>query len=430
MFLDEATISVTGGNGGNGCVSWRREKYVAKGGPDGGDGGNGGAIYIQADANTDTLSLYRSVKRFTAEKGGFGQGQQKHGKNGDDLLLIVPPGTLVKEGDSILADLKVHGEEVVVVKGGRGGFGNAHFKSSTRQRPDFAENGEPGETKEITLELKLVADVGIIGYPSVGKSTLISVVSSAKPKIGDYPFTTLVPNLGVVDIDDRSFVMCDVPGLIEHASEGKGLGHQFLKHIERCAIILHLLDVSREDLVADYNTIRKELEAYSETLASKKELVMLSKIDLLPDGIDSLVSELNAAGVPVKGGLSAATHLGTTELLRTLLPMVLQHKEETVEFEEDEERVVLTPHVDDNRMGSYTISVEDDGTVRVTGKRIEQLTIMTNFNSEGGIMRFKDVLKKVGLDKALLRHKANKAPAVYIGKVQVDPYLYYTDETN
>lgn len=297
--------------------------------------------------------------------------------------MVVPPGTLVKEGDTVIADLTENGEEVLVVGGGRGGYGNAHFKSSTRQRPDFAEQGEPGASKAITLELKLVADVGIVGYPSVGKSTLISVVSSAKPKIGDYPFTTLVPNLGVVDVDDRSFVMCDVPGLIEKASEGKGLGHQFLKHIERCAIILHLLDVSREDLVADYKAIRKELEAYSEILAHKKELVMLSKIDLLPDGPDQVIANLNAAGIPVRGGISAAAHIGTNELLKILLPLVLMHKEEIAESIDPDEPVVLTPHIDDDRMGSYSIAVDDDGTVRVAGKRIEQLTIMTNFNAEG-----------------------------------------------
>ena len=432
MFLDEATISVTGGKGGNGCVSWRREKYVSKGGPDGGDGGHGGGVFIQADPNTDTLSLYRSVKRFEAEKGGFGQGKNKHGKNGNDLLLVVPPGTLVKEGDQVLADLKDPGQEYKVVSGGRGGYGNAHFKSSTRQRPDFAENGEPGEHKQITLELKLVADVGIIGYPSVGKSTLISVVSSAKPKIADYPFTTLIPNLGVVEVDDRSFVLCDVPGLIEQASEGKGLGHQFLKHIERCAILLHVLDVTRAMhdgeldaalLKKDYDAIRKELEAYSPTLAEKQEIVVLNKIDVLPDGPDDILAELQQLGVPAEAGISAATHLGTADILRKLLPHVLEAKEQADQPKDSEETTVLTPHLEDERMGSYTLSTDEDGTVHVHGKRIEQFTVMTNFHSEGAILRFKDVLRKIGLDKAIAKERKQTDAAVYIGNIEVTDFI-------
>lgn len=432
MFIDEVSITVTGGNGGNGCVSWRREKYVAKGGPDGGDGGNGGGVFIQADSNTDTLSVYRSVKKFQAENGSAGHGQRKHGKNGNDLLLVVPPGTYIKHGDDVVADLQQHGEEVLVVQGGRGGYGNAHFKSSTRQRPDFAEKGEPGETKAITLELKLVADVGIIGYPSVGKSTLISVVSSAKPKIADYPFTTLVPNLGVVEIDDRSFVMCDVPGLIEQASEGKGLGHQFLKHIERCAILLHVLDVTRamadgelkaERLIADYHAIRKELEAYSETLKSKPEIVVLNKVDTVSEGTDRLMQELNAAGIPVEATISAAAHTGTQELLRRLLPVVLEHKEAVQVAPEADERTVLTPHQEDPRMSSYVLTKNDDGSLTVTGKRIEQFAVMTDFGSEGSILRFKDVLRKIGLDKAIKRERPSEDAEVYIGNTRVTDHI-------
>lgn len=423
MFLDEATITVTGGNGGNGCVSWRREKYIPKGGPDGGDGGRGGSVFIQADPNTDTLSLYRSVKKFQAENGGFGQGQNKHGKNGNDLLLVVPPGTLIKEGDSILADLTHTGDEYCVVQGGRGGFGNAHFKSSVRQRPDFAEKGEPGSSKVITLELKLVADVGIIGLPSVGKSTLISVVSSAKPKIAEYEFTTLVPNLGVVEVHDRSFVMCDVPGLIEDASKGKGLGHQFLKHIERCAVLLHLLDATHgETVVKDYNTIRKELEAHSPALAEKTEVVVLNKIDVV-DNADALIHALKKSGINVQAKISAAAHMGTDDLMKTLLPVIIDYKQQAEKLEPTEDHVVLTPHIDDDRMHSYTLTKDDDGTIHISGKRIEQFTKMTNFMSEGAIMRFKDVLKKVGLDKALKKERTSDDTAVFIGDIQVDEYL-------
>jgi len=296
MFLDEAHIEVIGGTGGRGAVSWRREKYVAKGGPDGGDGGKGGDIIMEADENTDTLSNYASRKKFEADIGRYGSGNNRHGKNGEDRMLKVPPGTTitVMEGKTslgVLADLHEHGDRIIVAHGGRGGFGNGHFVSSVRQRPDFAELGEPGQIRTLKLELKLVADVGIIGYPSVGKSTLISVISNSRAKIGNYPFTTLTPNLGVVKAHDRDYVVCDVPGLIEGASEGKGLGDKFLRHIERCGVIIHMLDLSRallegneidtDALVKDYRAIRKELDAYSSILNEKRELVVLNKIDLV-----------------------------------------------------------------------------------------------------------------------------------------------------
>lgn len=415
MFLDEATITVTGGNGGNGCISFRREKYVAKGGPDGGDGGRGGSVYIEADSNTDTLSDFRSVKKFKAEAGDNGAGKNMHGKDGNDLLLVVPPGTLVKQGETILADLDDEGDDVVVVKGGRGGFGNAHFTSSVRQKPDFAENGEPGQTAEITLELKLVADVGIIGFPSVGKSTLISVVSAAKPKIAAYEFTTLVPNLGVVNVDDRSYVMCDVPGLIENASEGKGLGHQFLKHIERCGVLLHILDASRENIVEDYKIIRGELEKHSPILMEKKELIVINKTDI--------AQEYDAGDLEIFAEISAATHNGTEELKKKLLPIVLKEREVRKEVLVEKEDVVLKPHLETDKMSSYTIQRQPDGSVLVSGKRLEQLTVMTEFNSEGGIMRWLDIIEKIGLKKALKKELGNESAQVYIGKTRVDAYL-------
>ena len=431
MFLDEATITVTGGKGGDGCISWRREKYIAKGGPNGGDGGKGGSVYIQADSNTDTLSDYRSTKNFKAQKGGSGEGSNKHGKNGDDLLLVVPPGTLVKQHDAVIADLMTEGDEIEVVTGGRGGYGNAHFKGPTRQRPDFAEKGEPGTTKQISLELKMVADVGIIGYPSVGKSTLISVISSAKPKIADYPFTTLVPNLGVVKNNNRSYVVCDVPGLIENASEGKGLGHQFLKHIERCGALLHMLDLSRamvegaidpSKLVDDYRAIRKELEAYSKTLAEKEEVIVISKSDLWAEDIDGVIEELQNSGINVHSSISGATHAGIEDLTAHLLAVVLAART-AVPAPKQKPDVVLTPHLEDERMGSYKIARDEDGTIRVSGKRIEQFTVMTEFNSEGAVLRFKDVLDKIGLGKAIARERGETSSEVYIGKIRVDPYI-------
>lgn len=415
MFLDEATITVHGGKGGNGCVSWRREKYVPKGGPDGGDGGNGGSIIIQADPNTDTLSDYRSVKNFTAQSGESGAGRKKNGKSGDDLVLFVPPGTLIKEGGAILADLREASDVFTVVEGGRGGFGNAHFTSAVRQRPDFAENGEPGEVKEITLELKLVADVGIIGLPSVGKSTLISVLSAAKPKIAAYEFTTLVPNLGVVHVDDRSFVLCDIPGLIKDASEGKGLGHQFLKHIERCGALIHVLDASRGNLEEDYRTIRAELEKYSTKLKEKRELIVINKLDIAP--------ESDAGSLDVWMHISAAAHTGTQELTKKLLPIVLEERAKRLTEADSRDPVILQPHLDDAKMGSYTITKSEDGSIYVAGKRIEQLTVMTDFSSEGGLMRWKDIVEKIGLKKAIQKERGEQESSVFIGEIQVDAYL-------
>jgi GTP-binding protein len=430
MFLDEATITVTGGTGGSGCVSWRREKYIPKGGPDGGDGGNGGGVFIQADSNTDTLSDFRSTKVFKAENGSIGAGQNKHGKQGNDLLIVVPPGTLIKEGDTVIADLAHQGDEVRVATGGRGGYGNAHFKSSTRQKPDFAEKGEPGITKKIHLELKLVADIGIIGLPSVGKSTLISVISAAKPKIADYPFTTLVPNLGVVKADNRTFVVCDVPGLIEKASEGKGLGHTFLKHIERCGALLHMLDLERaltegkidaSVLIEDYKTIRTELGAYSPTLAEKTEIVVINKSDLTTESLESVIAELNKAGVEVSAAISAATHGGTDDLVLRLLTVVLDERAKP-EPEPEVTKTVLKPHEEEISMGAYSISKDDTG-IHITGKRIEQLTKMTDFSSSGALLRFKDVLDRIGLKNAINRERGDTDAKVFIGDISIDSYL-------
>lgn len=432
MFLDEAIITVQGGVGGRGCVSYRREKYVPKGGPDGGDGGKGGDILIVADENTDTLSAFASTKNFEADKGRFGMGKNKNGREGEDLLLKVAPGTVVYEivdgKELLLADMTRTGDKLLVVLGGRGGFGNTHFKSSTRQTPDFAELGEPGESKQLKLELKLVADVGIIGYPSVGKSMLISVVSSAKPKIADYPFTTIIPNLGVVNVDDRSFIICDVPGLIEGASEGKGLGDQFLRHIERCGILLHMLDVSRalddpKKLIEDYKAIRNELSTYSTTLAKKKEIVVLNKIDLIPDDIKRFEDVLKRdGGIELFMSISAATKNGTDNLMKKMLPIVIEERGKRLELKEDEDMPVLQPHLTSDRMGAYHMDTKIEG-IFVTGKRLEQFTKMTDFSKEGGVRRFRDVLERIGLKKALIKERGESGLPVYIGEIRVDGYL-------
>lgn len=414
MFIDEATITVYGGKGGDGCVSWRREKYVPRGGPFGGDGGMGGSVILRADQNTDTLSDFRSRKDFKAEDGEPGRSKRMHGKNGQDRILLVPPGTLARTSDGhIIADLSLPGDEFLVAHGGRGGYGNAHFLSATRQRPDFAEKGEPGEEKDVAMELKLVGDVGIIGLPSVGKSTLISVISSARPKIADYPFTTLVPNLGVVNTSGRSFIVCDVPGLIEGASEGKGLGVKFLKHVERCGVLVHLLDASHEDVVSDYRALRRELERYSPTLADKREIIVLNKID---------VGSCSVADLPIFARISAATHAGIDDFIKRLLTIVLEERVKREAFVEIEEVPVLTPSVESTRMGAYKISKEPDGSLLITGKRLEQFTKMTNFGSGDGVRRFRDVIERIGLLKAIEREKAG-ADVIRIGDIPIQNYL-------
>lgn len=442
MFKDEAIIDVKGGKGGKGCLAWRREKYVAKGGPSGGDGGNGGHVMLTANANTDTLSDFTSRKRFEAEAGDAGGGNNRAGRGGEDLVLFVPPGTSVIDTtdgkNELIADLRNDGDSVVVAHGGRGGYGNAHFATSVRQRPDFAELGEPGEHLIVRLELKLVADVGIIGYPSVGKSTLISVISAARPKIAAYPFTTLVPNLGVVSVGERDFVVADIPGLIEGASEGKGLGHEFLRHIERCGVLVHVLDLSRalregnvvdvHQLDLDYRAIRKELELYSPTLGKKRELVVLNKTDLLGGDVSDVVSELKKHGIHVFASISAAAKQGTDDLTKKLLPIVLEERERREKLLDDEEEgaakelPVIKPHENTMKMGAYRIENKGDKLV-IRGKRLEQFTVMTNFDNAGAVNRFRDVAERIGLSRAIKRALDGKDLPVYIGTIRVDEEL-------
>ncbi len=430
MFLDHATIDVSGGNGGNGSVAWRREKYVPEGGPAGGDGGRGGNIIIKADPNTDTLSDYASRKKFKAKDGEKGGGKNCAGHEGDDVILCVPPGTMVydlsdEKKPRLIADLQTTGDQLIAGRGGKGGFGNAHFKTSTRQAPDFAELGEPGEKRKVRLELKLVADVGIIGYPSVGKSSLIAAVSRARPKIADYPFTTLVPNLGVVKVFDREFVLCDVPGLIEGASEGKGLGYQFLKHIERCGILIHVLDVDREDILEDYKSIRKELKSFSPELAKKPEFVVLNKIDIVQGDVKPWTDALKKAKIKVFATISAVTHKGTEELMKKLLPIVLEEKERRIEESkepvDEKDLPVIQPHLLSEKMGAFRIEHVPQGLL-VRGKRLEQFTAMTDFANASGRSRFRDVAQRIGLIRAL--EKEMKAGEdIFIGTRSVKEYL-------
>ena len=324
-FLDEAKVYVQSGAGGNGCIAFRREKFIEFGGPSGGDGGKGGDVVIEAVNGLNTLIDYRYQQHFKAQGGGNGMGKDRHGANGKDVVLKVPVGTQVYEedGEMLFADFTRAGERVTLMKGGNGGFGNAHFKSSTNQAPRKANPGQPGEERTIRLRLKLIADAGLIGLPNAGKSTFLAAVSAAKPKIADYPFTTLHPQLGVVRVDEREFVLADLPGLIEGAHEGVGLGDRFLGHTERCRVLLHLIDGTGEDAGHDYKTVRAELEAYGQGLTDKPEIVALSKADALtPEAIKTQTAKLKKACKKTPLVLSSASRQGLTEVLRALLKVI------------------------------------------------------------------------------------------------------------
>ncbi|MGD9503473.1 MAG: GTPase ObgE [Syntrophobacteraceae bacterium] len=334
-FVDEVKIKVQSGNGGRGCLSFRREKYVPKGGPDGGDGGRGGDVYLEATERKQTLLDFRYIHLFKAASGKHGQGQNRHGRAGEDLVLEVPPGTLVKDVETgeVLADLTEAGQRWMAARGGRGGRGNARFVSSTRQAPRIAEDGEEGEERELALELKLIADVGLVGLPNAGKSTLIAAVSAARPKIADYPFTTLVPNLGVVRYEDAPpFVIADIPGLIEGAHEGAGLGVRFLRHIERTRILVHLVDVSgapEGDPLLPYRQIEHELRSYSQKLEKKPRIIALNKVDMAPDadGLMAIRNAYAATGHPVVP-ISALQRQGLRELLQLIVHSLSSREEE------------------------------------------------------------------------------------------------------
>src|SRR3989338_2690723 len=444
MFLDEVIITACGGDGGRGSVSWRREKYVPKGGPDGGNGGNGGNVCLVADDNTDTLSAFASQKRFTAEDGKMGGGKKCHGSDGDDLVLKVPHGTLVyekKEGREIpshmegefvlLADLEKSGDQVTIARGGRGGCGNAYFVNSIRQRPDFEELGEPGEERQYKLELKLIADIGIIGLPNVGKSTLISAISSARPRIADYPFTTLIPNLGVVKVADTSYIVCDIPGLIKGESTGKGLGDRFLRHIERCGLLVHLLDCAHSDTIAeDYQTIRKELTAYSPLLAEKQELVVINKTDLIlsPQILKAIIQSLERENIEVFCTLSAATKNGTEELKKKLLPLVIVKRQKRNAPSNERQAPsnnalpVLRPHQTSSRASGYQIAQEGT-TVYIRGKRIEQIVAMTDTKNASAVRRLLHILDRIGIVASLRSLKLSPQQRIFIGKTRIDPLL-------
>ena len=431
MFVDIAKVLVRAGRGGNGVVSFRHEKYVDKGGPDGGDGGRGGDIVFLATKDLNTLLNFRYKPELKAEKGGDGGKRNKRGKSGAPLIVKVPMGTLVKRDGMIIADLTEDQQRAVVARGGDGGFGNAHFTSSTRQTPKIAELGEAGEEFEAELELKLLADVGLVGFPNAGKSTLLSVVSNARPEIANYEFTTLTPNLGVADVDDGSILIADIPGLIEGASEGKGLGDQFLRHVERTAVLLHMIDVYSDDPAEKYRAIRRELEKYSESLAERPEIIALTKCEGLDDEIIAMQStalQKVANGAPVVA-ISSQTHDGVTELLRMLRDEVAKYREREAEIVDEKEEDLPTISLDDQvisdawsvRCVSDAESNEtddEDGKIEfiVTGAKIEKFARRTNFDQFESVNRLRDIMRKMGITHELLRQGAIGESLIQIGE--------------
>ena len=405
MFIDRARIFVPSGKGGDGMSSCRHEKFVPKGGPNGGDGGQGGNVVLVADRNVNTLVDFRFRRLFKAKPGGKGEGSNKYGRNAEDLLITVPLGTIVKDEETgqIMADLSRDGQQAIVAKGGRGGRGNWHFRTSANRTPTFAERGEPGEERWLRLELKVLADVGLLGYPSVGKSSILRKVSAAQPEVAAYHFTTLNPILGVVDLPDhRSFVMADIPGLIDGASEGVGLGHDFLRHIERTKILIHVLDVSGmegRDPIEDYEKINAELAKYSEKLSRKLQIVAANKIDLLTDDSDNLerlMDYMAAKGIEVYP-ICAVSGDGMDKLLERVWTLLEEYVEEA---DETTEEVVYKAQ----NKPDFEVTRDTDGAFVITGARIENLVAMTNFDDDQSLRRFQRIWRYMELDKLLQEH--------------------------
>ncbi|OEF98361.1 GTPase ObgE [Desulfuribacillus alkaliarsenatis] len=435
MFVDKVKIYVKGGDGGNGMVAFRREPFVPDGGPAGGDGGKGGDLIFEVDEGLRTLVDFRYKKHFRAPKGENGRTKNQHGAKGDNLIVRVPPGTVVvnEATGAVIADLVSHGDQATIAKGGRGGRGNTRFANSRHKAPDIAEKGEPGEEFEIILELKLLADVGLVGFPSVGKSTMLSVVSAAKPKIAEYHFTTLQPNIGVVKVDEEdSFVMADLPGLIEGAHEGVGLGHQFLRHIERTRVIVHVIDmaaVDGRDPFKDFMQINAELELYNPKLMERPQLIVANKMDI-PDAADNLQifkeeleEQYKQEGKSLEDikiyELSALTRKGLDPLLRDIstllreLPNILLYEDIG---EETEDYKIYRAEAEEK---PFTIR-KDNETFVVEGERLEKLVVMTDFSREDSVTRFARILKGIGVDAALREAGAKEGDTIRIVEMEFD----------
>lgn len=402
MFSDYAKIFIKAGDGGNGAVTFHREKYVAAGGPDGGDGGRGGNVVFVADKNINTLMDFRYKRKYLAENGGNGRDAKRNGKNGQDLEINVPVGTLIREAETnlVLCDLKADGEKMTVAKGGIGGWGNAHFATATRQTPKFAKSGLPGEEYSVTLELKLIADVGLLGFPNVGKSTFLSIVSDARPKIANYHFTTLSPNLGVVDMGEGSgFVVADIPGIIEGAHEGVGLGHAFLRHVERTRILLHIVDVSGiegRDPVEDFHAINRELKLYSEKLAEKPQIVLANKADLpmFEEQYEAFKEEMESLGHKVFP-ISAATKQGIQEVLNYTWETLSKLPVDAVEDEYEMYDATMA-----KKEEGITVTFVDDA-YEVEGMRVRKIVGSTNFDDYESLQYFQRALIKSGIIQKL-----------------------------
>lgn len=417
-FIDRVDVLIQAGNGGNGLVSFRREKFVDKGGPDGGDGGKGGDIIFHASSNENTLAAFRYKKELIAKNGEPGDKRKKHGKSAEDLVIKVPVGTVVTDDTGkVLADLAVDGQREIVAKGGMGGYGNAHFVSSVRQVPKVAEKGEPGEKIHISMELKLIADIGLVGLPNAGKSTLLSVISNARPEIADYPFTTLTPNLGVVDIDhETSTLFADIPGLIEGAAEGKGLGDEFLRHVERTLVLVHVIDAYQNNIVKAYKTIQEELGAYRVDLSAKPQVITLNKTEGLDEEIIAdLIQQLEQ--VAPKGTkiypISAQAHKGTKELLFAVKDLLLAERRKQLEesMEEVDEGLPVLTIADDSDGWQVT---KKEGAYVVTGQKIERFAVRTDFDNPYGVARLKDIMKKTGILHELLRQGVEAGDRIVI----------------
>lgn len=424
MFYDYAKVNVKAGDGGNGIVAFRREKYVPKGGPAGGDGGKGGSIILRADEGLRTLIDFRYQTHYKGKRGDHGSGAKQHGRSADDIVLRVPVGTVVRDADTkkLLGDLRHHGQEIVVAQGGRGGRGNARFVSSTHRAPAFAENGEKGEERWITLELKLLADVGLVGFPNVGKSTIISRVSAAKPKIANYHFTTLEPNLGMVRVDaGRSFVIADVPGLVEGAAEGAGLGHRFLRHVERARVLVHVVDLSGSegrDPFEDLAVIRGELERYAPQLNEKPMVIVANKVDLMSDDDrDAALARLSEAYPEVRiFPMSAATDSDLNELVYHLADILdaigpVEYAEEDFEPVEEEPQKQEAP---------FRVQKIGPDAYEVVGPEIDGLVGRTQFERDEAVERFMKILDNMGIEKALREAGIQDGDTVIVGPMALD----------
>jgi len=415
-FVDKVNVSVAAGAGGDGKLSFRHEKFIDKGGPDGGDGGHGGDVILLASRNQNTLAAFRYKKEITADNGKPGGKTRMHGRSGKHLIVAVPVGTVATtEEGRVVADLTSDGQQQIIAKGGKGGFGNAHFVSSRRQAPNFAEKGEPGEAFNLQFELKMIADVGLVGLPNAGKSTLLSKLSNARPEIADYPFTTLTPNLGVVDVDkESSLLMADIPGLIEGAAAGKGLGHDFLRHVERTAVILHLIDAYHSNPAEAYQTIRDELKAYSSDLIKRPEVIALTKIEGLDEEIvNDLISQLSRVTTKKAQifAISAQAGTGIKPLLYSLKQNVnAERNKKTKKIIDKSLPVIKLTDTSD----AYTVVKEGD-IFKVTGERIERFASRTDFERDEGVQRLRDIMRRAGILHELTRQGIEAGQTIQIG---------------